>query len=182
MQGGSTLTQQLVRNLYIGNQQKTFSRKIKEACLADKLFSRMQTQYGAQARGQILAAYLNQVFYGHHAYGVEAAAQTYFSKSAADLNLSQAALHRRTAAGADVVRPARPSRGTRSSAVTTCCGRCGRTATSRAASTRRRAAKPLGLKPGHLYTRLRQPNFFGWATQQLAADLGSVRAGSSAAG
>ncbi len=92
MQGGSTLTQQLVRNLYIGNQQKTLSRKIKEACLADKLFTQMQTRYGNGARRQILAAYLNQVFYGRHAYGVEAAAETYFSKSASDLWLGQAAL------------------------------------------------------------------------------------------
>ena len=92
VQGGSTLTQQLVRNLYIGDQQKTFSRKIREACLSDKLFAQMQTRYGSHARAHILEAYLNEVFYGRHAYGVEAAAHTYFSKSAADLNISQAAL------------------------------------------------------------------------------------------
>ena len=91
-QGGSTLTQQLVRNLYIGNQEKTLSRKIKEACLADKFFSNMQHIYGRDAQKQILSAYLNQVFYGHHAYGVEAASKTYFSRRASQLNLAQAAL------------------------------------------------------------------------------------------
>ena len=92
VQGGSTLTQQLVRNLYIGNQQKTLSRKLKEACLSDKLFAQMQTRYGSAARDHILAAYLNEVFYGNHAYGVEAASETYFSKPASNLWLSQAAL------------------------------------------------------------------------------------------
>ncbi len=169
VQGGSTLTQQLVRNLYIGDPQRTFSRKLREACLSDKLFARMQAQYGSHARAHILAAYLNEVFYGRHAYGAEAAAQTYFSKSAADLNLSQAALiaglpqaptsydptlhptyalQRRN----DVLRAMRKN------------GYITRVQFKTALS------KKLGLRPGSLYTRLHQPNFFGWATQQLAAD------------
>src|SRR5207237_6845270 len=78
VQGGSTITQELVRNLYIGNPQRTLSRKIKEACLAEKLFQKL-------SRKQILADYLNEVFYGRHAYGAQAAAQTYFSKSASQL-------------------------------------------------------------------------------------------------
>jgi len=85
VQGGSTITQELVRNLYIGNPQRTLSRKVKEACLAEKLFQR-------HSRKQILADYLNEVFYGRHAYGAQAAAQTYFSKSASQLSLVQAAL------------------------------------------------------------------------------------------
>src|SRR5581483_8881288 len=85
VQGGSTITQELVRNLYIGNPQRTLSRKLHEACLAEKLFQRL-------TRTQILAAYLNEVFYGRHAYGAQAAAQTYFSKSASQLSLVQAAL------------------------------------------------------------------------------------------
>ena len=68
------------------------SRKIKEACLSDKLFQREQHQYGKNARKRILSDYLNEVFYGRHAYGAEAAARTYFSKDAADLTLVQAAL------------------------------------------------------------------------------------------
>src|SRR4029077_19902445 len=67
VQGGSTLTQQLVRNLYIGNPQRTLSRKVREACLAEKIFQK-------NTRKQILADYLNEVFYGRHAYGAKAAA------------------------------------------------------------------------------------------------------------
>src|SRR5206468_9390341 len=84
VQGGSTITQQLVRNLYIG-KEKTLRRKLIEACLAVKL-SR------AWSKGRILQAYVNQVYYGNHAYGIEAAAQTYFSKHARGLGLAQAAL------------------------------------------------------------------------------------------
>ena len=71
VQGGSTITQQLVRNLYIANE-RTFKRKLKEACLAIKL-SRAGRSTGSWP-------YMNQVYYGNHAYGIEAAAQTYFSK------------------------------------------------------------------------------------------------------
>src|SRR5262249_18416020 len=67
VEGGSTITQQLVRNLYIGRAQQTLSRKVKEACLAEKLAGRW-------TKRQILAAYLNEVFYGSHAYGAQAAA------------------------------------------------------------------------------------------------------------
>ena len=84
VQGGSTITQQLVRNLYIG-QERTFDRKLKEACLAIKLA-------GSWSKQKILHEYLNTVYYGNHAYGVEAAAQTYFSEHASELTLPQAAL------------------------------------------------------------------------------------------
>ena len=84
VEGGSTITQQLVRNLYISREQ-TVQRKVKEACLATKL-DRAQTKHW------ILTTYLNQSFYGNRAYGIEAAAQTYFSKSAKELTLSESAL------------------------------------------------------------------------------------------
>ena len=69
VEGGSTITQQLVRNLYI-SRERTVQRKLKEACLATKLD-------GAWSKDRILTTYLNQVFYGNQAYGIEAAAQTY---------------------------------------------------------------------------------------------------------
>src|SRR5690242_4423822 len=84
VEGGSTITQQLVRNLYTG-QEKTFNRKVKEACLAIKLARKWP-------KARILSEYLNTVYYGNHAYGVEAAAQTYFSRHASQLTLLQAAL------------------------------------------------------------------------------------------
>src|SRR6266540_2981731 len=85
VQGGSTITQQLVRNLYIKKKSQTLGRKATEACLAIKLARE-------KSKTWILAAYMNQVFYGNHAYGIEAAAQTYFSKPARKLTLRQAAL------------------------------------------------------------------------------------------
>ncbi len=86
-EGGSTITQQVVRNLYIPGEKdkKTFQRKIDEAWLAIQ-FERNYT------KADILTTYLNIVFYGNNAYGVEAAAQTYFSTHAAKLTLAQSAL------------------------------------------------------------------------------------------
>src|SRR5262249_40570036 len=81
----STITQQLVRNLYPGYHAGTLTRKIEEACLATKLADRW-------SKRKILGTYLNRIFYGNHAYGAQAAAQTYFSRSAAKLTLAQAAL------------------------------------------------------------------------------------------
>lgn len=83
-QGGSTLTQQLARNLYLSNV-KTFHRKIEEILLAQ----RIEQRYSKSA---ILEAYLNTVYYGGGNYGVEAAARGYFSKPAHDLTLGEAAL------------------------------------------------------------------------------------------
>jgi penicillin-binding protein 1A len=83
-QGGSTLTQQLVRNLYL-SPKRTIARKLEEGCLADQLARRWSKQ-------RVLDTYLNTVFYGQEAYGVQAAAMTYFSRPAAHLTLAQAAL------------------------------------------------------------------------------------------
>ena len=84
VQGGSTITQELVRNLYL-SREKTLQRKVVEACLAVKLAR-------AWPKDRILTAYLNDVYYGNHAYGIEAAAETYFSVPARRLTLAQAAL------------------------------------------------------------------------------------------
>jgi penicillin-binding protein 1A len=84
VQGGSTITQELVRNLYLTREQ-TLRRKVVEACLAIKLAR-------AWPRDRILTAYLNDVYYGNHAYGIQAAAETYFSVPAGRLTLGQAAL------------------------------------------------------------------------------------------
>jgi penicillin-binding protein 1A len=84
VQGGSTITQELVRNLYL-SREKTLQRKVVEACLAIKLAR-------AWSKDRILTAYLNDVYYGNHAYGIEAAAETYFSVPARRLTVEQAAL------------------------------------------------------------------------------------------
>jgi membrane peptidoglycan carboxypeptidase len=81
--GGSTITQQLVGNALVG-RQKTLQRKVQELILALEVERRF-------SKDEILAMYLNQIPYGSNAYGIEAAAQTFFGVSAADLTLSQAA-------------------------------------------------------------------------------------------
>ena len=84
LQGGSTLTQQLAKNLFL-TQERTASRKIQEAILALWL----ERNY---SKDQILELYLNRVYFGAGAYGVEAAAQRYFNKSARSVTIAEAAM------------------------------------------------------------------------------------------
>jgi 1A family penicillin-binding protein len=84
VQGGSTITEQYVKNAYVGNE-RTYTRKIREAVLAWQLEDRW-------SKDKILTEYLNTVYYGAGAYGVEAAALTYFHKPVSQLKLPQAAL------------------------------------------------------------------------------------------
>lgn len=84
VRGGSTLTQQLVKNVYLTNQ-KVYDRKIKEAYLALRVESHLSKE-------QILEDYLNIINLGQGAYGVQAAAWTYFSKDVKDLNLNECTL------------------------------------------------------------------------------------------
>src|SRR5436309_14119272 len=83
-QGGSTITQQLARNLFL-KPEKTISRKVQEAMLAVQI----ERQY---TKEEIVTFYSNQVHLGHGRYGVEAAAEFYFSRHARDLSLAQSAL------------------------------------------------------------------------------------------
>jgi penicillin-binding protein 1A len=164
VQGGSTITQQLVRNLYIGNPQQTLSRKIKEACLAEKIFQN-------HTRAQILAGYLNEVFYGNHAYGAQAAATTYFSKPASKLTLVQAALLAGLPQAPSVFDPLVNPRAAlvRRNEVLRAMWKDGYITDRQLRNSLR---KKLQLRPGHLYTVLNQPNFFGWAEQELANRFG----------
>ncbi len=82
-QGGSTITQQLIKNSIL-SPERTIQRKVKEAVLAIELEQRF-------SKDEILEMYLNSIPYGSRSYGVEAAAQTFFGKSSRDLNLAQAA-------------------------------------------------------------------------------------------
>jgi membrane peptidoglycan carboxypeptidase len=83
-QGASTITQQLVKRMFVGSAN-SLERKVREATLALEIERRF-------SKNDILTLYLNQIFYGHEAYGVEAAAQTYFAKPAKDLDIAQAAM------------------------------------------------------------------------------------------
>ncbi|MCS7007198.1 MAG: PBP1A family penicillin-binding protein, partial [Thermoleophilia bacterium] len=84
VEGGSTITQQFVKNAYIRNE-RTLARKVREAALAWQLEQRW-------SKDRILTAYLNTIYFGNGAYGIQQAARAYFKKSAKDLELHEAAL------------------------------------------------------------------------------------------
>ena len=84
VQGGSTITQQFVKNTYI-KPERTVSRKLKEAALAWQLERRW-------SKDRILTGYLNTIYFGNGAYGIEMAARVYFQEHARELTLPQAAL------------------------------------------------------------------------------------------
>jgi penicillin-binding protein 1A len=84
VEGGSTITQQFVKNAYIRNE-RSFARKVREAALAWQLEQRW-------SKDRILTAYLNTIYFGNGAYGIQQASKTYFGKGAKDLQLAEAAL------------------------------------------------------------------------------------------
>jgi penicillin-binding protein 1A len=171
VQGGSTITQQLVRNLYI-SQERTLERKVKEACLAVKV-DRNWT------KDEILAGYMNYVYYGNRAYGIEAAAQTYFSKPASELDLAESAL----IAGLPQLpsefdpfkRPARAI--ARRDEVLRAMLDTG--AITREEYEETVAKRRLGLKRGQLYTEIKEEYFFGYVRDLLIKEYGAetVRTG-----
>jgi penicillin-binding protein 1A len=172
VQGGSTITQQLVRNLYIKKKSQTFGRKMTEACLAMKLARE-------RSKAWILTAYMNQVFYGNHAYGIEAAAQTYFSKPAKDLTLRQAALLAGLPQAPSVFdpfdRPAEALR--RRDDVLRAMWASGYI--TQGQYTAAVADRHFHLKAGKLYTHIREPYFFSYVRDLLEKEYGrpTVRSG-----
>ena len=170
VQGGSTITQQLVRNLYIG-REVTLERKVTEACLAIKLNSRW-------SKDKILEEYLNQVYFGNHAYGVEAAAQTYFSRRARNLTLPQAALLAGLPQAPSVFDPFnKPERGlARRNTVLRAMAANGDITR---AQYRSAVQADLGLKKGQLYKRIHEPYFFSYVREELLREYGAntVRSG-----
>jgi penicillin-binding protein 1A len=168
VEGGSTITQQLVRALYIENPERTLARKIREAELARQLEKR-------RSKSWILKEYLNSVPYGtvggRTAVGIEAAAETYFSKHAKDLQLHEAAL----LAGL----PQAPSRYNPFRNPTAALERRNdvlRKMVENDFISARRAeiamAQPLDLKQGTRYTRRREPYFFDFVEEQLIEEYG----------
>jgi penicillin-binding protein 1A len=166
VEGGSTITQQLVRNLYISNE-RTVERKVTEACLAVKL-------EGEQSKRWILAQYLNSVFYGNFAYGAEAAARTYFSRSARSLTLPQAALLAGLTQAPSLYNPlADPARATaRRNDVLVAMRDLGMI---NARQYRFASRSAIGLEPGRLYEEIREPYFFGYVRDELVRAYGAER-------
>ncbi|MDQ0843893.1 transglycosylase domain-containing protein [Streptomyces sp. V1I6] len=98
-QGGSTITQQYVKNARLDNQDQTLSRKFQELFISMKIDSEMKKE-------DIMEGYLNTSYYGRGAYGIQAAARTYFNKDADKLNVSQCAFLASLLKGATYYDPA----------------------------------------------------------------------------
>ena len=190
VQGGSTITQQLVRNLYVGNEV-SWERKTKEACLALKLEEEGAPEILPPApaglsdaerkrwkKDGILEKYLNQVYFGNHAYGAEAAAQTYFSKQAAELTLAEAALIAGLPQAPSIYDPfRRPDEAVaRRNDVLRAMLAAG---TITQAKFDNAAGSELRLEAGERYTRIREPFFFSYVREQLIEEYGAstVRGG-----
>jgi penicillin-binding protein 1A len=166
VQGGSTITQQLARNLYIKQPSQTFGRKATEACLAIKLARERSKRW-------ILQAYVNHVFYGNRAYGIEAAAQTYFSKRARHLTLPQAALLAGLPQAPSVFDPfQRPQQALeRRDEVLRAMLANGYISQKRYAAAY--SDRDLQLRPGKLYSRIREPYFFDYVRDELVKEYGA---------
>ncbi len=170
VQGGSTITQELVRNLYL-SREKTVQRKVVEACLAVKLAR-------AWPKDRILTAYLNDVYYGNHAYGIQAAAETYFSVPASRLTLEQAALLAGLPQAPSYFDPLHNpvAAGVRRAEVLRALRRSGEITNARyTAAVRDRS---LHLRPSPAYGS-REPYFVGYVENLLEQEYGAatVRAG-----
>src|SRR3954468_18518572 len=165
VQGGSTITQELVRNLYL-SRERTFKRKLVEACLAIKLS-------GKWSKDRILTAYLNQVYYGNHSFGIEAAAETYFSKQARDLTLDEAALLAGLPQAPSIYDPLRNPAAAlaRRNEVLNALLVNGDITSSE--YQRAKADGSLHLRPGHRFKRIREPFFFGYVEDLLQQEYGS---------
>ncbi len=163
VQGGSTITQQLVRNLYIANPEETIERKIREATWAEEY----ERKYSKQ---QILTKYLNTASYGtidgRTAVGVQAAAETYFSKPVSRLDLPEAALIAGLPQAPSEYNPFLNPKGAlgRRNDVLRAMAKQGYITQSTYEDALRAG---LGLDRGHKYETIREPYFFDYVTQEL---------------
>ncbi len=175
VQGASTITQQLVRNLYIQNPEDTLKRKLREAHLAVE-------EEEAHSKEWILTAYLNTAPYGtvegETAVGVEAAAQTYFGKPAKDLELREAALIAGLPQAPSEYNPFLDPHAAlqRRNEVLDAMHEQGYIDGEEYREARRRN---LGLSPGHKYRAIKDPFLFDLVQQELIDEYGinTVRKG-----
>lgn len=162
-QGGSTITQQLARNLFL-THERTFSRKLKETALAVEL----ERTY---SKDEILEMYFNQIYFGDGAYGVEAAAKTYFAKPLSELSLAECALLAGLPANPSLYNPRR-----RPDAVKLRRGKVLRNMLATSAITKvefdRAMLAPLGVTAAR-YSNDRAPYFIELVRQQLDERYGT---------
>ena len=170
VQGGSTITQQLARALYLGNEQ-SYSRKLTEGCLAVELDRDWSKE-------RILAGYLNRVPFGNRAYGAEAAARTYFSKPAAKLTIAEAALLAGLPQSPSRLDPFSNPDGARARRADVL-DAMAETGAITPAQAQEAARSPLGLAPSPAYGRQRDPYLASFVAEQLTEEYGEdvVRAG-----
>lgn len=174
-QGGSTITMQLARNLFIDDPERDLERKIKEAKIAEELESE-------HSKDWIIENYLNTASYGtvngRTAVGVEAASQIYYSKSASQLDLAESAM----LAGL----PQSPSLYNPLQNPTSALGRRNDVLREMAdqgyisdSDAEDAIDEPIGLNPGTRYSEIREPYFFDYVEQQLIEEYGvnTVRQG-----
>src|SRR4051812_22468001 len=163
VEGGSTITQQLVRNLYIPDPEHTLKRKIIEAHLANE-------EEDQHTKDWILTEYLNTAPYGTNygatAIGVEAAADTYYSKHAEDLTLPEAAMIAGLPQAPSQYNPFLNPRAAlaRRNEVLQAMKQQGNITASEFEDA---IGQPLGLHPGHKYNRINQPYIFDLVKQEL---------------
>ncbi|MEK6326435.1 MAG: transglycosylase domain-containing protein [Actinomycetota bacterium] len=163
VQGGSTITQQLVRNLYIADPEETIERKIREATWAEEY----EREY---SKTQILTKYLNTASYGttdgRTAVGVQAAAETYFSKSVSRLDLPEAALIAGLPQAPSEYNPFLNPKGavSRRNDVLKAMAKQGYITQS---DYEQALQAGLELDRGHKYETIREPYFFDYVTQEL---------------
>jgi penicillin-binding protein 1A len=174
VQGGSTITMQLVRSLYISNE-RTYTRKIREAKLAEELEDEHSKEW-------ILEKYLDSIPYGtvggQSAIGIKAAAKIYFSKNLKDLTLQQAALLAGLPQAPSDYSPTRSRRAAknRRNEVLDKMAELGMITQDKAQTA---MAKPLGLKVSTYFSKRREEYFFDYVKDQLFREYGAqtVRAG-----
>jgi penicillin-binding protein 1A len=178
VEGGSTITQQVVRNLYREiSAEKTLRRKAKEAWLAQDLERTMEESLGSREKAKewVLQTYLNLVFFGNNAYGVEAAAQTYFSKSANELKVQEAALLAGLPQLPSTYDPFKnPAEAKRRRDEVLAAMYRDRTLDARAYQAA--VAAPVRLNPGKIYKEHRLPYFFDYVQEQMIKQYGPVTA------
>jgi penicillin-binding protein 1A len=163
VEGGSTITQQLVRNLYIQDPEDTLKRKVIEAHLAND-------EEKEHSKDEILTEYLNTAPYGTNegatAIGAEAAAETYYSKHARDLTLTEAAMIAGLPQAPSQYNPLLNPRAAlaRRNEVLHAMEQQGKITSSEYADA---AGQDLGLDPGNKYSRIRDPYIFDLVKQEL---------------
>jgi penicillin-binding protein 1A len=172
VQGGSTITQQLVRNLFLADPSPTVRRKLEEACLAVRLEQEWP-------KAHILGRHLNHVFFGNQAHGAEAAARIYFSKPASELTLTEAALLAGLPQAPSLYDPFRRPEAAlarRNAVLTAMLGEGSITEAQHSEA----VTEPLGVqRGGSRYQLIREPGFFEWVRRELVLEYGlpAIRSG-----